>query len=104
MNNMSGKAFKQQRNEEEAKKAESRGRQEQFMKEVNNLSEKYRVELIAALRYEKSAIYPLMIVVDVKEKYEAMTAEAKKLEAEKAKQSVNGVTKPAVADETKLEV
>lgn len=91
---MSQKSAKAERKALEAKQQESKERQEKFMKEVQALSEKYRVDMIAGLQYKQTAIVPLIVLVDVKDKYEAMTAEAKRVEAEKLKnQAANGEVK-----------
>jgi len=95
---MSQKTAKQERKEQEAKKAESVERQKAFMKEIQAASEKYKCDLVAAIEYRKTAIVPTMVVVDVKDKYEAMTEEAKKAEqakkaAELKNQAANGEVK-----------
>jgi hypothetical protein len=101
-NNMSGKTAKAERKEQEAKQAESKSRQEAFMKEVEALSLKYKVDLVAALAYKNTAIVPQIVLVDVKDKYEHMTEEAKKAEEAKKEEKVkpqaqNGVLeKPTV--------
>lgn len=100
------------RKDEKAKQAESIQRQKDFMKAVQDASEKYRCDLVAAIEYRKTAIIPTMVVVDVKEKYEAMTAEAKMAEAaKKAGQTKNQPQNPQDApvenpspDVPKLEV
>lgn len=91
-----------------AKQKESIERQEAFMKEIQALSEKYRCDIVAAIDYKKTALVPVMVVVDVKDKYEHMTEEAKKAEAAKKEselknQAQNGevTSTPAVP---KLEV
>lgn len=77
---MSGKSAKLARKEQEAKVKESQDRQQAFLKEVRESSAKYRCDLVAALEYRNTQVVATIVVVDVKEKYEAMTAEAKKQE------------------------
>jgi len=106
MTNMSGKAFKQKRNEEETKKAESITRQQAFIKEVQALSSKYRVDMIPVIQYKNTGLVPAITLIDVKEKYEHMTEEAKKAE-EMKNQAQNGKvnpTEPAVDSVQKLEL
>lgn len=105
---MSGKTAKQERKEAEAKQKESVERQEAFMKEIQALSEKYRCDMVAAIDYKKTALVPVIVLVDVKEKYEHMTEEAKKAEAAKKEaetknQAQNGEV-PAKPSVPKLEL
>jgi hypothetical protein len=97
---MSGKTAKADRKEQEAKQKESRERQEKFMKEVQALSQKYYIDIVAALTYKNTAIVPEMVLVDVKDKYGHITEEAKKAE-EMKKQAQNGEVK---SDVPKLEL
>jgi len=50
------------------------------MKEVQELSRKYRVDMVAAIQYKKTAIVPTIVLVDVKDQYEQVVKneEAKK--------------------------
>lgn len=77
---MSGKKEKQLRNAEQQKLEESQKRQESFMKEVQELSRKYKVDMVAAIQYKKTAIVPTIVLVDVKDQYEQVVKneEAKK--------------------------
>ena len=84
-----GKVFKQQRNIAEEKKKESVARQELFMKDIQESSRKHKCDLVAALQYKNTAIIPTIVVVDVKEKYEHMTEEAKKAEETKKSSNLN---------------
>lgn len=86
---MSGKTVKQERKEQEAKQAESKARQELFMKDVEAASLKHKCDLVAALTYKNTAIIPQIVVVDVKDKYEHMTEEAKKAEEAKKPSNLN---------------
>jgi len=104
---MSGKTAKQERKEQEAKQAESMERQKAFMKEIEAASEKYKCDLIAVIQYKNTSILPAMTIVDVKEKYERMTEEAKKAEAtKKATEMKNQVSDVEVKENSvpKLEV
>lgn len=75
--------IKAMRKDEKAKQADSVQRQKDFMKAVQDASSKYRCDLVAAIEYRKTAIVPTMVIVDVIDKYEHMTEEAKKAEAAK---------------------
>ena len=75
---MNGKKAKQVRKVDEAKQKESMVRREAFIKEVKSASAKYRYDMVAGLQYGDTALMPVIVMVDVKDKYEHMTEEAKK--------------------------
>lgn len=77
------KLNKQQR----AEKKDAEERVKEFGEEVKKLSEKYRVDIRGSLDYRREGVVPMLVFVDVKKQYEAMTAQAKAMEAEKAKAS-----------------
>lgn len=97
---MNQRKTKAQHREERAKVADYNLRQTEMAKELKALSEKYRIDLVAGIQYRQVAIVPVILYVDVKDRYEAMSAEAKRLEAEKAKAEV----KPENTVAPKLEV
>lgn len=75
---MSGKKFKQLRNDEKEKQADYLNRRDAFLNEIKQSSSKYRIDLVGGLEYRQSALVPILVFVDVKEKYEHLTEEAKK--------------------------
>jgi len=88
---MSQKSVKAARKEEKLKKEDAAKRVQEFQKEANKLSEKYRVDIVPRLQYGANAIVPILVAIDVKDKYEQITEEAKRAEAEK--KSENGESK-----------
>lgn len=99
---MNEKKAKEIRREQNQKVVESQERQKQFMKEVQALSEKYRIDLVATVQYRQTGIIPAIVLVDVKDKYEQMTAEAKKIEESKKQAQNPNVNNPV--DVPKLEL
>ena len=88
---MSGKIVKAERREQEVKKQDYILRKEAMLKEVKELSEKYRIDLVPVLKAGERGIYPLIAFVDAKDQYEHLTEEAKKQLANAPKP--NGETK-----------
>lgn len=83
---MSGKTIKSERREEKEKRVDFLNRRDDMMKELTKLSEKYRIDLMGVLKYGDMGIHAEIALVDVKEKYEHLTEEAKKQnQAEKSK-------------------
>lgn len=83
---MSGKTAKAARKEAEEKQAEYVARQKLFSKEINDLSRKYKIDMVAAIQYKQTALLPVIVMVDMKDSYEHLTEEAKaKIEADKTK-------------------
>lgn len=99
---MNQRITKAQHREERAKEADYNLRVGELSKELQTLCQKYRIDMVGGLQYRQTALVPVILYVDVKEKYEAMTAEAKRLEAEKAKGSPEKQPENTVAP--KLEV
>jgi len=93
---MSGKRVKQLKNAQEAKKLEAETRLKAFMAEIQKLSEKFRVDMVAMLDYKKTGVVPVIQLIDVKDRYEELKGKA----AEDAK---NGVA-PVNPNAPKLEV
>jgi hypothetical protein len=82
---MSQKIIKAQRKIEKEKEADYNLRVTELSKELQALSMKYKIDLVGGIQYRQTALVPVILYVDVKEKYEAMAAEAKRLEEEKQK-------------------
>jgi ABC-type microcin C transport system permease subunit YejB len=82
-NNMSGKTAKAQRKEAEEKQAEYVARQKLFSDAIQELSRKYKIDMVAAIQYKQTALLPVIVMVDMKDSYEHMTEEAKKAEEAK---------------------
>ena len=80
---MSGRTAKAGRREEEAEKQEYLLRKDTMLKDIKDLSVKYRIDLVPVMKYTDQGIFPLIAFVDVKEQYEKLTEEAKKSEEAK---------------------
>jgi hypothetical protein len=98
---MSGKTSKAERKENEAAKQDYLLRKEAMFREIRDLSQKYRIDLVPVINTTEQGIVPMIAFVDVKKEYEHMTAEAKEAE----KKQTNGITMPngVVKSRTRLE-
>lgn len=101
---MSGKTAKAARKELEEKQKDSVERQKALHAEIQKACEKYKCDLLATIEYRKTGIIPAITIVDIKDKFEHLTEEAKK--AEKAKKAGKPIKSPEEKplDPPKIEV
>ena len=57
--------------EQKEKQKDFQKRQEAMIKEVREISVKYRIDIVGALDYRQNGVVPLVAFMDVKDKYEA---------------------------------
>lgn len=95
---MSQKKAKAARKIQKEKNADYRKRQKIFNEKIQKISRKYKIDMVAAIQYKQTAIFPVIVMVDVKDKYEHMTEEAKKAEVAK---KTNGIKSQAQNGEVK---
>lgn len=91
---MSGKSAKIKHNIEKAKEVDYQERVNSMLKEVRELSVKYKIDLVAGLQYKQMGILPMIYYVDMKEQYEHMTEEAKKVEKAKSEAEQENTDSP----------
>lgn len=73
-----GKAEKQQKNQQNAKLADYILRRDQLGKEINELSRKYKIDLIPVITWENNGAFPVIAFKDMIEHYNKITEEAAK--------------------------
>jgi len=78
---MSGKAEKVLRKAEKEKQENFAQRREAMYVELKKLSEIYKIDIVGYLQYTEQGAIPMVALIDVKDKYEHTTEEAKKAES-----------------------
>lgn len=99
---MSGKTAKAKRKEEQEIINDYVARRDEFRKVITAASEKYKIDIVGGLKYGDTALVPMLVFVDVKQKYEHITDEAKKVNEKEKKE--NGVVSSKTPETPKLEV
>lgn len=68
---------KEQAKEEAAKQKDFEERLEKLKPEVVELCRKYKIDIVGAMQYRPNGAFPIVAYLDVKDKYEHKTQEAK---------------------------
>ena len=83
---MSGRTEKAARKAQEEKQKDFITRKDAFLKELKELSLKYKIDVIATLRYQDNGAFPMVTLIDIKDKFGHITPEMQKMMEEKAKE------------------
>lgn len=77
--NRNSPALQQLNKEEKAKRKDFLKRRDKMHKEVQEISRKYKIDIVGALDYQQTGVMPLVAFVDVKDRYEQKAKEDKKI-------------------------
>jgi len=83
---MSGKTEKAARKAQEEKQKDFITRKDEFLKIVKEASLKYKLDLVGTLHYESNGAFPVITIVDIKDKFGYVTPEMQQIMEEKAKE------------------